>query len=1430
MIIKNTKKVISLLLVLTLIFPQIALADLQAPVSDLDITNRSSDSGSDYSIELSWSRPYPSGQSDNEAYGTDKDSNHRATSYSLFYRNTSENEEYVSERKVDIQDPVQDKGNTETNSKLNYLFQRPFLQSGSIYSFYIDPSHDHLYEVILNDGPVYETRPANKSGENKNEVLYLTDIEVDAKINGPNMTVTWDNPTYMGNEIFTGYKIYYQRGGESVQNIPDNPSVVVNTDSEDLKRDGNKLTYTFQADNLDVGSVYAVKVEPIYGTTILRENPSPQIILGGQAYKIAFSNREYRTNDAYVSPGLYVMQEGAAYIRLYWDSLASTSFDIEKVEVYSSKSEQFDQSVLIGSIEGESAKKVNYWLASIPESLTYYKFYIYYREGTEIKTMESNIVYFDPSIFEFNPYMPNIMDISFRNSPQVSINILWEAFMRNAYTDEEKELINPTVNKFVDKSLDYKIWVTDDVSNYNIPSFENNHIKVIDSDTLFESEFIINEVTNEKTLVYSDLITGYRDYNLGESKYYDLEENKIYYIKVQAQRHLSGDLSKPSYYAVYIPPSTPIVTNPLSMNRPPFKVKLDENGVEEVTENSITVEWSTEWFEIYDEKTGEWYSKIGVDSTGSILVGDSVDSLPNSKKLLLDSDILFTSNLTESTSKIKSILKSMGAVSSEVDLLPVRYMDISNSNYELHTSTYENMENNGGYQSYFNTIKDDDTLWTGVEGTKNGDRKLVYTVTTANAPTVGPLDINTSYTIYFRNYIVEDNEKIYSEHPIYATATTLKNREDLIVTPPAQIIEFVSSTYDKITFRWEYSSQIDYELKYSNQMSDYSEGGTSVTSEEIEENKVLQTENGTTYIYYTVDNLFPNTTYYGWLKGTIGSRASEWSTATSGKTLDLTAPLKPRGVGLVSDEFLRVINIENSTSLAKGEPDNLIFEWSRITADNEDYGVTGISSVDSIDFFATSIYPNSYGVKFNDLKPNTKYYFRVRTILNAQKEGMGGNYFYSYEFEIADNINFKDSKIIFVPQHGLVADGVDILEVKSEWTSILTVVSGKTDEEYDGDINEDQYPMPLDDFDITYDKDSDTLKYEFRSNGLDSNGNENHYVDQRFITSLQQRGYFDFVVDVTDYEGIYPKVRIVEVPNTIIKAFSDTKASLTIVADNMQVTVNHNSFDSEKLITEDKGKVNFVFKLEPTLGNKLNNNQTYLSAPHNFNATITTGNVFKEVDMFSNDISVTLKPLNQYEAIDKNINMYEFKNDNWQLKNSSQKPNGSYELKTKIPNTYTLIASDIPISTNNDDSLYNLNKELIIKDMTHYVPQYDINTTQFNNIVYAMAMGNKEVNMNEKITQDKYNHLGKAGLLISGSYVTNEEGLSSLIRLYELKTGNRINTTNDNVPNSSTISPEYLNSIKKAYEIEMYSNIENFKSNMTFGDFVSYTDVILSDY
>lgn len=1429
---KITKKVFSLLLVFTMVFPNIAFADLQSQVTDLTITNRSSASGTDYSMEFNWTRPYQSGKSDSAAYlDSDKNGPHRATEYSFYYRNGTASESYDESKKVVMQDPVTDKTNVTTTSPLNYLFQPSYLEPGSIYSFYVDPTHKQNYPQTVNGVTTSYEDDANKTTTTIKETLFLTDIEVEASISGDQMTVTWDNPTYMGATIFSGYKIYYQKGGAELSEIPDNPSVTIGSDSTDLLSSEGKLTYTFTADNLEVGAVYAVKVEPMYNGVVVREMSTPKITINNTIYDIAFTEREYRVNDAYVSPALYIMQEGLDSIRLYWDDLSSSTFDITKLEIYSSKSENFDQSVLIGSLEGLSASRINYWLTDMPDSLTYYKFILYYEDGTVVNTMESNIVYFDPSTFEFSPYMPNIMEVEVDNEGTSPVlDIIWEAFIRNPYTQAEEDSLNDVVNKYVDKELDYKIWITDDVSNYNNTAFEEYYIKKIDATGLVESEYVVDEITNEKTLVYNDNFTSYYSYSSnGGAVLNTLEENKIYYIKIQAERHISGDESQIAYYAIYIPPSSSIITNPLYINNPPFKIKTDSTGVQEITETTITVEWSTQWYELYDETTKEWYSKVGVDDNGNIVFGDDTDNLSNSKIIYLDSDYLFGSNESESIYNIKEALISLGASSADANLLPARLMDISESNYELHTAPYLYMEEQGGYSTYFDLIKEDDALWTEVTGEANGKRKLVYTVTNKNAPDTGELEQNTSYIIYFRNFIIVDEEKIYSEHPTYATGTTLKDRGDLIVTPTSQIIEYVSSTYDTVTFRWKYTNNMSYTLAYSNLVTDYSSGGVTVDSATIEENKVVKTEDGVSYIYYTISNLFPETNYYAWLNATSGEITSDWSTAASGKTTELEIPLKPRGVGLISDDFLQAINAENNTSYVKDDPTNLIFEWTRTGKDTQDYGVTGITTVENDEYFGSVSYFSNYGVKFNDLKANYRYYFRIRTVLNAVRNGMSGDYFYSYQVELADNPRFKDSTTFLVPDQGLTADGVDILEVVSEWSTVYSFETGKSGDEYDGEIDPDQYPMPLDDFDVTYDETTDTLKYVFRSTGTDSSGNQNHYVDQRFITNLQQRGYFDFVVDVTDYNGIYPKTRIVEIPSSIANALMETKTSLTMSANNMEVTVLPDTFQSENMLNDDSTNITFEFNLNTEALNMVSGTSSYLSAPHTFEATVSSELQTKNVSMFNNNLEVTLTPNNQYESVDKNINAYRLQNEAWQVLTSEKQSDGDYKVTTKLPGTYTLIAKDVEQSEVIDDSYYNLNNELLITDLTYYVPEYEITTTQFNNIVYAIATDKKSVAMNETLTEEAYNSLGKAGLLVSGSYVTNDKGIASLVRLYELKTGSQIKPSTDPISNIGTASAETLIPIQKAYEIEMFSYFRNFSENMTFGEFVHYINAVISD-
>ena len=108
--------------------------------------------------------------------------------------------------------------------------------------------------------------------------------------------------------------------------------------------------------------------------------------------------------------------------------------------------------------------------------------------------------------------------------------------------------------------------------------------------------------------------------------------------------------------------------------------------------------------------------------------------------------------------------------------------------------------------------------------------------------------------------------------------------------------------------------------------------------------------------------------------------------------------------------------------------------------------------------------------------------------------------------------------------------------------------------------------------------------------------------------------------------------------------------------------------------------------------------------------------------------------------------------------------------------------------------------------------------------------------MNQALSTDDYNNLGKSKLLVSGSgagVVPREVGISMIVRLYELKTKYPVtgfpSINETGYTDISTADAQYRTPLLKAVELGFYrSHTASPKSALTFGDLMHMLDIVLS--
>lgn len=1457
------KRYVSLFLALILVFAlfpaEIVLANLQNPVPTLSISDNTlpDPNGTDYSITLRWTEPVKSNKPDTTsiADGTNNggyDMTHVAEGYNIYYKNATNNENYPTVYFKQLEA-------VDLGSNLYSSFRIP-LEQGSFYVFKIEPYHIGKYG--FNDGKVnstgvtglpHLTRNPNSNGlvettakldttVNQPEVLYLTDLRVTAEGLGfgSQMTVTWDNPLYYGQELIKEYIIYYAREVSAGDKIPEVNPVRVTSDNPKLLRiDGNKkLQFTVADSDLSYGVPYSVKVVPVMSTSIL---------INDKTYSVNRSPREYRCNNVYLMPPLQAVAYGFDQVKIIWDSLTTfTAGTITSVIVKKSDMQPVSFKE-IGRLQGTKARDTNFWLDPRPSKDAQYMITIEYL-GDDGKTyqIDSHVAVFTPAFEDFLPYRPTIFELEPSDSSPYSINMKWLAFMREAY-DEENEIIDPAYGMYIDNHITYDIWVTDNISNLDDPALEPL-VTGLDASALPLSAYTkLPFSVMDPRPVYSSAVSRYMEKN-DEGTYTakSITANKVYYFKIVATRADSGEAeiirkSLEALGSVYIPPSGDISETPVMLSSPPLRIKKDANGMDEITDTTIAIEWDTKWVEVYDPDTNRWFSQIGVKN-GELVFGDS------SLKNILDG-VKFDN--TDIKGYLQNALTSAGVDDNKANLIAYRVMDLTNANYRIHVVEYEGMlsTNITSYEQYITDCLLDpigsenlsdskwNSEWTDIKPSKNGDS--LYFV-------VEKLEKNTAYVIFLRPYTINA-----SYYPAFVAGTTLDVRGDLPIVPTAPVIEIVTSetTDQSVTVRFTYTEGLTYELSYSELLTDYPEGGTKIEWDTLKaEGKIQKAVNSATgreenYMYFTVNNLFPETIYYFWVSATSDIvKITKVSNPTSETTKEITPPNPPRGFGTASPISLDVYNKTNQTNIKSVDSDYIVYEWMR---DHKDSAAVPASAAEgSAESLLSPLLPTCYMAKFNELIPNKTYYARAKTILTVSKGNDGIERSYSYTIQVSPDANFTDVVEITIPPLTGEPDSINVLRKESAWTSTIYVVSNTNYDDYNTDKNDKHYPLPTQDFEITYNANTKTLTYRFRTNDKDAQGNNDNQVDQRFISRLISDPSFIYDIDLSSNGANEVRVREVIMPYSIYKAFDERKMSLNVISGSIGVTIKPGSFNTAEVNSLKDFGASSSIKLaitENVTVPSLSGTEAYASVPQKVSITVTTPTRTVNMTNTGTDMAIGIKLNHRYAVMDANVGAYvsDANTGGWsRLNGSYDRASGKVSISSRKLAYYSAIAKETPTLFEADSSVtnnvINVTTKLDIRDLPSLNPNDVIHPNQFNLLILAVSKNQLSVSINSQMSDGDISSLGKAGILVTGSNVTREAGINALVRLYENKTKpvkGYPKANESSFSDISGVSQPFLTSMLKAEEIGMLDKYDTLepKKDMTFADVFYILDIIIAD-
>jgi hypothetical protein len=226
----------------------------------------------------------------------------------------------------------------------------------------------------------------------------------------------------------------------------------------------------------------------------------------------------------------------------------------------------------------------------------------------------------------------------------------------------------------------------------------------------------------------------------------------------------------------------------------PIRIKEDDEGVQVITDDSMTIEWNVRWFEMYDPVSRSWHDVVGL-SRGEVVYGraaeNSIDFVPIRLWEFDPEREVVGAGTGGLTGRIHGAL---GLTGIEAAMRPIRLVDTRPSiieHYEIHVVEYDIMSQEGPedpYLAYMQRVLVNSAAWEnigmGTPREDTGGNRRNHEVRRAHDQPVSPLKSNTSYVIFFR----PQNRVGPSYHPTYTTGTTHAVRPDLEPYPTVPIL------------------------------------------------------------------------------------------------------------------------------------------------------------------------------------------------------------------------------------------------------------------------------------------------------------------------------------------------------------------------------------------------------------------------------------------------------------------------------------------------------------------------------------------------------------------------------------------------------------------------------------------------------------------
>lgn len=1271
------------------------------------------------------------------------------------------------------------------------------IKNGTLYNAQVMAHHEHTYIDDL--GNIRYDRAPHIATSHAN-AYFITDFDTQLKGVDGKLEISWEY--IQGIE----YRVGYAQGNYPKKELfPTNKVEFTVTESDitvykDTETGGQRAKITL-SDGIVPGQIYSAYVYP----RTERTNDNQVIYANKTSPKVAIGVTEV---------SLRVYNIGKDKIRLEWniepEILQGQRYQLIQTQIYEQTVGSQNPN-LITTLHGIAGAQLGYYEYREPkEKAEYYAVFIFQNivDGSYLMpSPETNRVLYTPHELREKPVQPkvpkpanenaaitkdhlvtndDVYDISHtfhaKAKGQPEISIVWDAPYK----------INDEGNKVVEYEMLYDIWVSD-----NLDILNSKELPPVIQDLNYSSSL------GEDALLYNTRreVVGFKktlsQYYTQDGQLRSLNTNKTYYIKLVAKRPYGDSVeeSLPTIVSITYGKDGDIFVPPV-LGRPPLRLK-------EVTKDTATLQWLEKWYEIIsnnpleysDEEqflASQWNSKV---YTGSA-------KLPPIRFMASDN---LTEHILKTKTHVEQVKNAVKTQTGDSNYYGNHYYDRSvelgkDTKYEVKVVPYdtinqqlmdynETASNKIGIEEWI-AINESDSKddWQDISPSESNENDGL----TWKEYKVTGLSPNTRYVLLIRAYrIAEDGTKQKQTYPSYVMCTTLSDYIDPAETPKVPELYLEGKTDTSISVWWTYNSSFEYEIVYSrkNEVKDAEKWEFTISDDPRSETYL---SDGSKAVV-TITGLFPDTTYNIWIraKQKVGDKVSAWSNPVTAKTDILPTPLPPTGLGIAAKQSI----IDLGLDFAPLGKDYITVEWTKDPNDNNDESADKAMSkeyqyiaefadnaefLDSItvttkdennntsasgDNQAVSILSKTM-IRFNGLSANKHYYVRVKTVLI-----------------------YKDPK----SEREIIRE--------SEFTESIRILTQTSDDEYDGGGN-----------------DNIVIYEEAIKEGIVDGVWTWEILDSNKVISdiIKRKEYF-FTINLQRYKNRTSyTMRRINIPKPVMDALTNQKKAIKIrtelgiyeipataiayytaqgdAKDTIQFGLQEIYYSDIATVLKDYPEV-FVKAEKLTIGIKGKN---YMKTASKADGMV--------------KVSLTLDGVSPGKY--NNINAYNCPDISgvWVKENHTVDTinNSSYiTFKTQQIGTYALFERQnisIPIYTSYSMNL--LQESYTIRGLgSVYKADTLVHSNQYINLLLGLAQNKQDIDLTADVSQEVKAKVKTIGLYVSSNtgYITQEQALNGVVKLYELKTGYKIKPSTKSFNN---VSKNYRESAAKAYAIGLITDID----------------------